>query len=221
MVRIGNLSGRRFSALITDMDQPLGMYIGNALEVEEAIDVLAGRTTGPLRDVALTLGAHMLRNAELAPTVEAGKAMLAEKIENGAGLAKFAEMIRAQGGDPRVCEGDTGLLPKASRKIAMPAPDDGYIAAIRTSEVGNAARLLGAGRLRKEDAIDPAVGHRHAAPRGRIRPPRRRTAHHPRQRPFGRGRRAQHTRQGVQVLARRRDAPGADPCGGGIALCAA
>ena len=157
MVRIGNLSGRRFSALITDMDQPLGMYIGNALEVEEAIDVLAGRTTGPLRDVALTLGAHMLKNAELAPTVEAGKAMLAEKIENGAGLAKLAEMIRAQGGDPRVCE-DTGLLPKASRKIAMPAPDDGYIAAIRTSEVGNAARLLGAGRLRKEDAIDPAVG---------------------------------------------------------------
>ena len=157
MVRIGNLSGRRFSALITDMDQPLGMYIGNALEVEEAIDVLSGRTTGPLRDVALTLGAHMLKNAELAPTVEAGRAMLAEKIENGAGLAKFAEMIRAQGGDPRVCE-DTGLLPRASRKIAMPAPDDGYIAAIRTSEVGNAARLLGAGRLRKEDAIDPAVG---------------------------------------------------------------
>ena len=65
--------------------------------------------------------------------------------------------IRDRGGDPRVCE-DTGLLPKASRKIAMPAPDDGYIAAIRTSEVGNAARLLGAGRLRKEDAIDPAVG---------------------------------------------------------------
>ena len=119
--------------------------------------MLSGRTTGPLRDVALTLGAHMLKNAELAPTVEAGRAMLAEKIENGAGLAKFAEMIRAQGGDPRVCE-DTGLLPKASRKIAMPAPDDGYIAAIRTSEVGNAARLLGAGRLRKEDAIDPAVG---------------------------------------------------------------
>src|SRR5699024_8239632 len=69
MVRIGNLSGRRFSALITDMDQPLGMYIGNALEVEEAIDVLAGRAIGPLRDVALTLGAHMLKNAGLAPTV--------------------------------------------------------------------------------------------------------------------------------------------------------
>ena len=72
MVRIGNLSGRRFSALITDMDQPLGMYIGNALEVEEAIDVLAGRTAGPLRDVALTLGAHMLKNAALVPSHPGG-----------------------------------------------------------------------------------------------------------------------------------------------------
>ena len=83
--------------------------------------------------------------------------MLAEKIENGAGLAKFAERISAQGGDPRVCE-DTGRLPKASRKVPMYAMGDGYISAIRTSEVGNAARLLGAGRLRKEDGIDPAVG---------------------------------------------------------------
>ena len=157
MVRIGNLSGRRFSALITDMDQPLGMYIGNALEVEEAIDVLAGRTAGPLRDVSLTLGAHMLRNAGIAPSVAAGKTMLEEKIASGAGLAKFAEMIEAQGGDPRVCE-DTGLLPKAPRRVDLPAPDDGYISAIRTADVGNAARLLGAGRLRKEDAVDPAVG---------------------------------------------------------------
>ena len=157
MVRIGNLSGRRFSALITDMDQPLGMYIGNALEVEEAIDVLAGRAGGKLRDVSVTLGAHMLRNAGIAPTVEAGAAMLEEKLASGAGLEKFAEMIAAQGGDARVCR-DTGLLPKARRKIPMTAPDDGYISAIRTSQVGNAARLLGAGRLRKEDVIDPAVG---------------------------------------------------------------
>ena len=157
MVRIGNLSGRRFSALITDMDQPLGMYIGNALEVEEAIDVLAGRAGGKLRDVSLTLGAHMLRNAGIAPSVEAGVSMLEEKIASGEGLKKFAEMIEAQGGDVRVCE-DTNLLPKAARKIDLPSPGDGYIAAIRTSEVGNAARLLGAGRLRKEDAIDSAVG---------------------------------------------------------------
>ena len=157
MVRIGNLSGRRFSALITDMDQPLGMYIGNALEVEEAIDVLAGRTAGPLRDVALTLGAHMLKNAALVPSIQAGIGMLTGKIASGEGLAKFAAMIAAQGGDARVCE-DTRLLPKAKRHIPMPSPEDGYIAAIRADLLGNAARLLGAGRLRKEDAIDPAVG---------------------------------------------------------------
>ena len=157
MVRIGNLSGRRFSALITDMDQPLGMYIGNALEVEEAIDVLAGRAGGKLRDVSVTLGAHMLRNAGIAPTVEAGAAMLEEKLASGAGLEKFAEMIAAQGGDARVCQ-DTGLLPKAPKRVEMTAPGDGYLAAIRTSGVGDAARLLGAGRLRKEDKIDPAVG---------------------------------------------------------------
>ena len=157
MVSIGNSSGKVTAAVITDMDQPLGMYIGNALEVEEAIDVLAGRTGGKLRDVSLTLGAHMLRNAGIAPSVEAGVSMLEEKIASGEGLKKFAEMIAAQGGDARVCE-DTNLLPKAARKIDLPSPGDGYIAAIRTSDVGNAARLLGAGRLRKEDAIDPAVG---------------------------------------------------------------
>jgi pyrimidine-nucleoside phosphorylase len=157
MVRIGNLSGRRFSALITDMDQPLGMYIGNALEVEEAIDVLAGRAGGPLLEVALELGAHMLRNAGIAPDVESAKRMLSEKIASGEGLLKFAEMIEAQGGDPRVCF-DTALLPKARRRIDVPAARDGYVSAIRTSDIGSAAKLLGAGRERKEDALDLSVG---------------------------------------------------------------
>ena len=99
MVRIGNLSGRRFCALITDMDQPLGMYIGNALEVEEAVDVLAGRAGGKLKQVALQLGAYMLKNAAIVPDVAAGVKMLEEKISSGEGLKKFAEMIQAQGGD--------------------------------------------------------------------------------------------------------------------------
>jgi len=157
MVRIGNLSGRRFSALITDMDQPLGMHIGNALEVEEAIDVLAGRTAGQLKEVALELGAHMLRNAGIAQDVGSAKEMLSERIASGEGLEKFAEMIEAQGGDPRVCF-DTALLPKAKRRIDVPAARDGYVAAIRTSDIGNAAKLLGAGRERKEDALDLSVG---------------------------------------------------------------
>ena len=157
MVRIGKLSGKRFSALITDMDQPLGNYIGNALEVEEAIDILAGRTQGALKDVALELGAHILRNAGAVATVNEGVKLLDSKIRSGEGLKKLAEMIAAQGGDPRVCE-DTGLLPKAKTLIDIKADRDGYVSSMVTSDIGNAAKLLGAGRERKTDALDLAVG---------------------------------------------------------------
>ena len=157
MVRIGNLSGKRFSALITDMDQPLGNYVGNALEVEEAIDVLAGRADGDLKEVSLQLGARILKGAGAAASVEQGAEMLASKIDSGEGLRKFAEMIRAQGGDPRVTE-DTSLLPKAKSTVELRADEAGYLAAVRTADVGNAAKLLGAGRERKTDEIDPAVG---------------------------------------------------------------
>ena len=157
MVRIGNLSGRRFSALVTDMNQPLGLYIGNALEVEEAIHVLAGRVEGRLKTVSLTLGAHILKNAGITESVAAGYQMLEEKLDSGEGLRKLGEMFAAQGGDPRVVE-DVSLLPKAERQIDIAAPRAGYITAIRTSEIGEAAKLLGAGRERKEDAVDPAVG---------------------------------------------------------------
>ncbi len=157
MVRIGNGSGRKFSALITDMDQPLGMYIGNALEVEEAIDVLAGRTGGRLRTVSLLLGAHILKNAGFAASVDEGLKIMEEKLASGEGLKKLAEMIAAQGGDARVAY-DTSLLPKAEKLIDVPAPRAGYVAAITTSDIGEAAKMLGAGRTRKEDPIDPAVG---------------------------------------------------------------
>ena len=157
MVRIGDLSGKRFSALITDMDQPLGNYIGNALEVEEAIDVLAGRTGGELKTVALTLGAHILRNAGAAPDVDAGIAMLEAKIASGEGLKLFGDMIEAQGGDRRVVE-DTGLLPKAPYKVELKAERDGYVTKMHTSDIGNAAKLLGAGRERKTDVLDLSVG---------------------------------------------------------------
>ena len=157
MVRIGSLSGRRFSALITDMDQPLGNYIGNALEVEEAIEVLAGRVGGDLKTVSLTLGAHILRNAGAVRTVEEGIALLEEKIISGEGLKKLSEMIAAQGGDPRVAY-DTSLLPKAKYKIDVTADRDGYVTGMTTRDIGNAARLLGAGRERKTDVLDLSVG---------------------------------------------------------------
>ena len=157
MVRIGKLSGKRFSALITDMDQPLGNYIGNALEVEEAIDVLAGRVEGELKTVSLTLGAHILRNAGAVDSVEAGIALLEEKIRSGEGLKKLGEMIAAQGGNPEVVR-DTGLLPKAKYKIDVTADESGYVTGMCTSDIGNAAKLLGAGREHKTDVLDLSVG---------------------------------------------------------------
>ena len=157
MVEIGNMTGRRFSALVTDMDQPLGNYVGNALEVEEAIDVLAGRVNGDLKDVALQLGAHILRNAGACESVEDGVKMLQAQIDNGAGLKKLSELFAAQGGDPAVAY-DTSLLPKAERLTDVTAAQDGYIAAIRTRDIGYAAKALGAGRERKEDAVDLSVG---------------------------------------------------------------
>ena len=157
MVRIGKLSGKRFSALITDMDQPLGNYIGNALEVEEAIDILSGKVKGDLKDVALQLGAHILRNAGAVQSVEEGVKLLDAKIASGEGLKKFAEMIQAQGGDPRVCY-DTGLLPKAKTLIDLKADQNGYVSSMSTQDIGLAAKALGAGRERKTDPIDYAAG---------------------------------------------------------------
>ncbi len=157
MVRIGNMTGRRFSALVTDMDQPLGLNVGNALEVKEAVDALSGRAEGALLDVSLQLGAQMLRTAGLADTADEAAACLREKLESGEGLKKLAEMIAAQGGDPRVTE-DTDRLPQAERRVAVAAKEGGFIAAMKTSDIGYAAQALGAGRMKKSDAIDPAVG---------------------------------------------------------------
>lgn len=157
MVRIGNMSGKRFSALITDMDQPLGNYIGNALEVQEAIEILSGKVQGDLKDVSIELGAHILKNAGVAESIDAGKAMLQEKLVSGEGLRKLGEMIAAQGGDPRVIY-DVSLLPQAESMIGLCAEENGWLAEICTSDVGNAAKMLGAGRERKTDVIDPSVG---------------------------------------------------------------
>ena len=157
MVDIGNRTGRRFAAVVTDMNQPLGNYVGNALEVYEAIEILSGRAEGDLKTVSLTLGAHILRLAGKAPSVEAGIEMLEEKIRNGEGLNALSRMFAAQGGNPE-CAYHPELLPQAPTKIDLTAEKDGYISAIRASEIGFAAKALGAGRERKEDKIDLSVG---------------------------------------------------------------
>ncbi len=157
MVDIGNRTGRRFSALVTDMNQPLGNYVGNALEVYEAIEILSGRAEGDLKTVSLALGAHILRLSGIVNTTAEGIKALQEKIDNGDGLKKLSEMIKAQGGDPNVAY-NPDLLPKAERLIDIPAEKSGYIASVQTDKIGYAAKALGAGRERKEDEIDLSVG---------------------------------------------------------------
>lgn len=157
MAEVGRLAGRPTSALVTGMDQPLGTHVGNALEVKEAIDVLAGRAGGRLLEVSLRLGAMMLTASGVFPAEAEARTALEAALADGRGLAKLREMIEAQGGDGRVCE-DVSLLPRAARIVPVPSPADGYVVRMDTAALGMASQRLGAGRTRKEDAVDPAVG---------------------------------------------------------------
>ena len=157
MVDIGAKAGKPILALVTGMDQPLGTHVGNALEVKEAIDILAGRAGGDLLTVSLELGSRMLIASGIAKDVEDGKARMMHALRSGAGLAKLREMIECQGGDGRVCE-DTDYLPHAAYRLQVPAPVSGYVARMDTMAIGYVAQGLGAGRVKKTDVIDPAVG---------------------------------------------------------------
>ena len=158
MVDIGKLAGKPVVAVITSMAQPLGTHIGNALEVKDAIDVLAGRTQGDLLEISLLLGSHMLVLAEKAKTLPEARTMLENALSSGAGLRKLAEMIAAQGGDPRVVE-DLSLLPQAAVKRVMRAETAGYLSAMDTTALGMAAQRMGAGRAKKSDMLDYSVGY--------------------------------------------------------------
>ena len=155
MVDIGKLA---VVAVIPSMAQPLGTHIGNALEVKDAIDVLAGRTQGDLLEISLLLGSHMLVLAEKAKTLPEARTMLENALSSGAGLRKLAEMIAAQGGDPRVVE-DLSLLPQAAVKRVMRAEMAGYLSAMDTTALGMAAQRMGAGRAKKSDMLDYSVGY--------------------------------------------------------------
>ena len=160
MVRIGTLAGRPILAMVTGMDQPLGTHVGNALEVKEAIDILSGRAddrSADLREVSLLLGGQMLLAAGVAASRDEARRLLEQALQSGAGLDKLREMIAAQGGDACVCD-DTGLLPRARYILPVPALRDGYVCSMDTTGIGYVAQGLGAGRARKTDVIDPAVG---------------------------------------------------------------
>ena len=157
MVDIGTQAGRPVIAVLTGMEEPLGTHVGNALEVKEAIDILSGRAGGDLKQVSLFLGAQMLCASGVADGMEKAEAKLRTALESGAGLAKLAEMIAAQGGDPRVTE-DLSLLPQAPVRRTVTAERDGVVSAMDTMRLGYIAQGLGAGRRTKEDVIDPGVG---------------------------------------------------------------
>ncbi len=157
MVRIGCDAGRRMVALVTDMGEPLGSHVGNALEVKEAIDVLSGRVTGPLLDVSLELGSRMLILGGAAESVPEAKEKLLDALYSGRGLNTLRQMIQAQGGDPSCCD-DVANLPQAKVILPVPALQDGYVHHMDTIGLGNTAQAMGAGRRTKEDEIDPSVG---------------------------------------------------------------
>ena len=157
MVEIGKLAGRNTVALVTDMNQPLGNAVGNALEVQEAIEILQGEHPGDLKDVAFALSAWMLRLGGLAGSEKEAMDKLNNALESGAALEALSKMIQAQGGDPSVCE-DVKKLPQAEKLISVKAESSGWISEMDNTEIGMSAMLLGAGRQTKEDVIDPAVG---------------------------------------------------------------
>lgn len=157
MVGIGKSLGRNTVAVISDMDQPLGFAIGNALEVEEAINTLKGTGPKDLLELCLVLGSNMVVLAEKAKTLEEARAMLAEVIESGKALNKLKEFVAAQGGDAS-CIDDTGKLPKAKYVIPVVVDKDGYVRKINAQSIGLIAMELGAGRATKESVIDLSVG---------------------------------------------------------------
>lgn len=157
MVGIGNRVGRRTVAIVTDMDQPLGRAVGNALEVKEAIDALKGAGPPDLLELCLALGSTMLLLAGRSASLEDGRSQLHKLLESGKALEKFEELISAQGGDPRVT-GEGWRLPAANSVQDIAAPLAGYVQAINAAEVGRSAMLLGAGREKKDARIDLSVG---------------------------------------------------------------
>lgn len=157
MVDIGTHVGRNTIGVITDMDQPLGFAVGNALEVIEAINTLKGEGPEDLTELCLTLGSHMIVLAEKAKNAEEAREMLKEVIKSGKGLAKLRELVESQGGDPRFVD-DTSLFPTPSIVEPVVASKDGYVEAIKADDIGIAALVLGAGRETKESEIDLAVG---------------------------------------------------------------
>ena len=157
MVKIGRSAGRTMSALVTDMDQPLGNAVGNSLEVVEAIHTLQGKGPADFTELVYALGSEMLVAGKKANTLEEAKNMLIKVVREGKALDKLAEFVAAQGGDKRAVY-DTSLLPEAKESVEILAPQEGYVSKIICDEIGSCCLMLGGGRETKESDIDLSVG---------------------------------------------------------------
>ena len=157
MVQLGKNAGRNTAAVVSDMDQPLGFAVGNALEVKEAIETLKGNGPEDFTELCLTLGSYMLLMGGAAKTEEQGREMLKEAVADGRALRKLAEFIKAQGGDEKMVY-EPELLPKARMVEPVLAEEDGYVERLVCDEVGICSLILGGGRETKESVIDLSVG---------------------------------------------------------------
>ncbi|HEX7999320.1 MAG TPA: thymidine phosphorylase [Pyrinomonadaceae bacterium] len=163
LVETGNLSGVHTEALLTDMNQPLGQMVGHAAEVRECIEILRNdfsERARPTLNLSMELSARMVFLAKLESTLEAARARVERVLESGAALECFRDNIIAQGGDARVCDEPQALLPLTPHEVKVESPRAGFIAGIKTDEIGLTVSALGGGRIRIEDEIDPGVGFR-------------------------------------------------------------
>ena len=157
MTRIAELAGRKAVALLSDMNQPLGCAVGNALELREAVETLRGGGPADFRQHCLVVAGHMLALAGKAPDAQAGQALAEKALANGSAYETFRRLVLAQGGDVR-CVDDPELLPQAALVVQISAPQSGWVSNLNARTVGETVVDLGGGRLRKEDKIDYAVG---------------------------------------------------------------
>jgi pyrimidine-nucleoside phosphorylase len=157
MVETGQRLGKRVSALITDMDQPLGRAVGNSLEVAECIEVLNGAGPDDLRELSVVLAAWMFLLGKRVRSIDEGRELSEQMISSGMAHDKFREMIHLQGGNAGVMD-NPDLLPQAAQKTDVKSSASGFVTAMMCEQFGTAGVLLGGGRARKEDSVDPAVG---------------------------------------------------------------
>lgn len=157
MVNIGKDLGKKMVAVLSDMNQPLGRAVGNSLELKEAIGVLKSQGPEDVRELCLVLGSHMLVLAEIAPTLDEAGEMLEEAISSGAALAKFGQLIEAQGGNSDVVS-NVAILPQAKMVVQYRAKQTGYISSMATEKIGTILVDLGDGRLTKQSKIDSSAG---------------------------------------------------------------